>query len=69
MISEMVTKLELGSLPFKVHTGDGRRFQTRSVIFATGATPRQIPMPSNDNPAKPFFNLLTCGMLPQPHNH
>jgi len=68
VLSENATRLELGALPFKVHTNEGKTVLTKAIILATGATPRQLPMPSNDV-SKPFFNLLTCAVCDGRHPH
>jgi len=68
VVSENVTRVELGARPFTVHTGDGKSVKARSIILATGATPRRLVMPSDDQ-AAPYFNLMTCAVCDGRHPH
>jgi thioredoxin reductase (NADPH) len=45
-IMEDVLEVDVGSRPFKVHTMSGKEFEGCSLIIATGATARRLPLES-----------------------
>lgn len=45
IIHDMVTEIDFNQWPFQVKTADGRLFKALSVILATGATPRILGVP------------------------
>jgi len=46
--SKDVTKVELKGKPFVLHTHDGERVETRTLILATGARANYLGLPSED---------------------
>lgn len=46
IVQKQATKVDLGSRPFKVETDDRSVFYAKSLIIATGAEARWLPLPS-----------------------
>jgi thioredoxin reductase (NADPH) len=42
ILGDVVTKVELSKQPFKIYTRSGKKFETKSVIIATGSNPRKL---------------------------
>jgi thioredoxin reductase (NADPH) len=47
-VTEDVVRAELGERPFKLHTASGATITTRSLVVATGAKPRRLDVPGED---------------------
>ncbi|MBI2345099.1 FAD-dependent oxidoreductase [Candidatus Dependentiae bacterium] len=45
MIHDVVTSVDFTSWPFNIKTEEGREFKALSIILATGATPRRLNVP------------------------
>ncbi len=48
MLVDYVTELEIDGPPFTVHTAGGQVFRAKSVIAATGASPRRLGVPNEE---------------------
>jgi thioredoxin reductase (NADPH) len=47
-VTEDVVRVELGSSPFVLETASGRELSARALIIATGAKPRRLDVPGED---------------------
>lgn len=45
LLMDHVSKVEFGQHPFVLHTENGERYEAKSVIVATGASPRRLGVP------------------------
>ncbi len=48
VLTDYVTEIDTDSQPFIVRTAGGREFRTRSIIAATGASPRRMGVPNEE---------------------
>ncbi|HJZ23296.1 MAG TPA: thioredoxin-disulfide reductase [Candidatus Babeliales bacterium] len=47
-LSETIEKVDFSKKPFKLFTNKGKELSTKSVIIATGATPKKLKIPGED---------------------
>ena len=45
---DQVTRVDFQRYPFVIETGSGRQYQAKAVIVATGATPRRLGVPGEE---------------------
>lgn len=48
VLIDYVTEIDVNGPPFMVHTASGQTFKTKSVIAATGASPRRLGVPNEE---------------------
>jgi thioredoxin reductase (NADPH) len=62
VISEMVTKVELGTHPFVLHPSYGKPVEALSVIVATGANAKWLDVPNEERLAQSGGGVSACAV-------
>lgn len=65
IIHDTVTSVDFSVWPFALQTEDGRKFKAMSVVLATGAKPRRLNVPGEQE----YFGkgVTTCAICDAPH--